>query len=187
MLSILCFTISDETPGSKVLYSDCLKAQGQSEMPQNLRNSINQQPQQQQHMSSLHQAVMQESLDQPIENKATPVIQSVPHPKPMGNHSLQSYQNNIPPRMQQQHHQSAANARMQSAQKSTVPPQRDSSVGLSPISDATTDGERDGRITFGGQIANPADKRVNLTRASPKLMLNNEIVSRFFPVSKSLQ
>ena len=177
----------------KVLYSECVKAQTQADISQNVRNSIIQQQQQpytqqQQHMSH-QQTATQEPLNQTAENKLPPAtIQPMNHHKTTGGYSFHgqgsSYQENIPPRMQQQQqqHHFGGNIPVQSAQKPHIPPQRDIGAVLPPKSDNPPYGERklDNRDTgmhIASQIGNPSDKPARFTRVQSKLPPSNEIVS----------
>ena len=101
------------------------------------------------------------------------------HQKTMGSHSLQgvnsNYQDNVPPRMQHQQ-QIAANARLQSMQKSVPPPQRDATAAPSPKMDNAAEGERKSESRdAGAQLVSPPDKRVR-PHSQAKSSLSNGMV-----------
>jgi len=159
-----------EQSGSK-LYSDFFKNEPGNQQQQ-------QHPPQQQ-MAPCHQTIRQEPFHQPDDNKLPPAVQLEAQERSMGGQLSQgmgtSYQDSIPPRMQQKHHnQLAASSRLQPAQKLHNPPQRDP---LSPQGDVV-DGERklksiDSANSFGAPATGSSDRKARFTPVQQKPALSD--------------
>lgn len=171
---------------SRKLYSHLFKSQAQPDIPPNARNNMSQQQTQQQQHFSYQQAAMQQPTHVSAEVKAPPAVQSSTQQKQMGSHSFQgansNYPANVPPRMQQQQ-QMAANNRLQSVQRSPVPPQRDPVAAASPKTEGITDGEKKAEpkdVDVAAQGTTPQGKRVRQPTVQPKPAHSNEMVRYIF-------
>ena len=170
---LLCIIVGEQS--NSRLYSDFFKSQP--------GNQQQQQPPQQQQNASYHQTIRQEPVRQPDDNKVPPAVQLEAQERPMGSQLSQgmgtSYQDSIPPRMQQKHnHHLASSSRLQSAQKPHIPPQRDP---LSTQSDVVDDERKlksiDSVNSFGASASGSSDRKARFTPVQQKPALNDYSVS----------